>query len=540
MSMPLSSRHVAVRGGAILLVALPVVALASRPATASETAPYGPSQVSETAPSGPSQAPTGAPDPEAAGELETRLREGLQSLVDGELDAALAAFEAAVELAPDDPRGHLHLGRSLLEAEQAAAAVERLERAAELGADADVVQFLLTRAWLSLDDVARADASLAAVEATAADHPLVSLHRGLVEYRRGHVGAALEHLDRAARAEPDWVEPRVEAARIALENGDPEAAADLLRDAVSRGPGIADLHALLGDALSAIDPDAATGSYRRAVELAPGRADLLFALARHLEEGERYAEARAVYSELLDLHPDLAQARFRRARILIRDGDRETALAEVERAFGDLMRAVQGLEPPPRNALSELVQMRYVRTQLLSDLGRDEEAVEEALQVVAVAETFPEGFYLLGTLLGRLGRPDEARPHLERFRMLSDAREQRQLGDHYLDVVGDPDRAAAAYRAALEAWPDDDEARLGLAAALRRSGDPEKALRHLRDVDPGSVGRLAWRRQRILALWQAGRRVDARLEWERAREAGLGPELGVEVWRIMRGVEEPS
>lgn len=479
------------------------------------------------------QAGSPASDREA---LERHLQRGVESLERGDLAAALRELQAAVSIDALDGRAQFHLGRAFLEAGRPGQAIDHLNVALSDADDAEAVQFVLAQAWLALDEIDRADAALQVVERSSADHPTVLYYRAMIEYRRGDTGAAIGYLDEAAEAEPAWVEPRIRAGEIALNAGETESAVKRFEDAVARDPEIVDSWVFLGDALAGNDATAAADAYRKAVELAPLRGDLRFLLARHLEDSKDHERAMAVYNDLLAREPDFAQARYHRARLIIRNGDLRRALSEVERAFGDLIRAIGDLESPPHGALSDLAQMRYIRADLLSKLGREGEAIEEARQVVAVASTFPEAHYLLGNLLIRQGFRQEGQQVLERFRQLSDAREQRQLGDDYLYRVRDAQRAERAYRAALQAWPEDHGSWLGLAVALRRNGNPEGALQALDMASGGAIDEEAWHRERFLALWAAGRRAEADEVWELSRRRGLN--LGPEVWSRVRGRDE--
>ncbi len=70
--------------------------------------------------------------------------------IQGKYDEAMAEFERLIELAPDDPEGHYGLGTSYLELEQPAQAIEYLEKAEELYAQAGSPWIIDAQRYLGL------------------------------------------------------------------------------------------------------------------------------------------------------------------------------------------------------------------------------------------------------------------------------------------------------------------------------------------------------------------------------------------------------
>jgi mono/diheme cytochrome c family protein len=109
------------------------------------------------------------------------------------------------------------------------------------------------------------------------------------------------------------------------------------------------------------------------------------------------------------------------------------------------------------------------RTELaaaLAAVGKPEEAISHLEQATADDPTWERAFYMLGTLLTRLGRLDAGEAALTRATELDphDAKAQANLGTVLL-TKGDAARAAERFEAALKILPDDAVARDGLEKA---------------------------------------------------------------------------
>ena len=128
---------------------------------------------------------------------------------DGEVQEAIAAFEKALELAPDEPRIHLELADLLLRFRRPEEAVEHAERAKELAPrDPDVLsaygQIQLTRANEGRRDaVAKALAALETLREVAPDDLQGMLMLGQVYQGTGRVDEAVEVYEELVRRHTD-------------------------------------------------------------------------------------------------------------------------------------------------------------------------------------------------------------------------------------------------------------------------------------------------------------------------------------------------
>lgn len=271
-------------------------------------------------------------------------------------------------------------------------------------------------------------------------------------------------------------EERVESLRraFAADWQSSEARAHLW-DLARRGPPTAELVDALAAAAGELGPEGWTAAgvlLRRALRpldalAAFDRAALAPAPSTEpvpdIEAGRMLAELRCHERALarFERHPGLAGAIRGRAVVLARLGRTEEALTLAE----ELLR---GNEADPAAIL--------VRAELLDGVGRGGEAVGSLRRLAeATAAGGPAG-RLLGRILVRGGRAEEALPYLEAAVAAApgDAEARLALGRARL-ALGETEAAESLLRRALADDPSRNEARLEVARLLRRQGRPEEA-----------------------------------------------------------------
>ncbi|MEM1205579.1 MAG: tetratricopeptide repeat protein [Acidobacteriota bacterium] len=132
---------------------------------------------------------------------------------------------------------------------------------------------------------------------------------------------------------------------------------------------------------------------------------------------------------------------------------------------------------------------------VLGKTGRPGEAVKPLARLVARYPDHAEGRLRLGVDLARLGRVDDAEPHLTA--LLPGEGWEARLAHQELARIevgrGRGDRAQGIVRAGLERWPADRPLRYALARLLEQAGDLDAARRELsvaagRSVATGAPG----------------------------------------------------
>lgn len=184
--------------------------------------------------------------------------------------------------------------------------------------------------------------------------------------------------------------------------------------------------------LERYDAAQAAEAFRAVLAQNPDHADAHFGLAR-VARLEGRGNPSASLDAALGANPNLVGARVLRARLLLLSGDREAALAEVERAletndtalealgakaaihhlageamaFRDTMDRIRRLTPTP-------TQPYVVLAELAADHRKYADALDFALAAVAADPNSWTGWGLAGINQVRLGRVDKGREHLER------------------------------------------------------------------------------------------------------------------------------
>jgi len=218
--------------------------------------------------------------------------------------------------------------------------------------------------------------------------------------------------------------------------------------------------------------------------------------------------------QFLQDEPGLAEAiaGFTAAKI----ADAELALARGLLEELRALPAVVAASPKGQSLYSGLQ-----RATLIASEGRhhQEAALRIYLELLAADPGVLEAHLRAGQLLAQLGRPGEARPHLERIASLGPDRRQIYLSAIFLADVHEQQgrlvEARAAYAAALRQWPGAQVPLVALARLRLLDGAVEAARATLeglyveRDLrgrtDPwmGYIGGQAWRLPEAIASLEA-------------------------------------
>ncbi|HVS65159.1 MAG TPA: tetratricopeptide repeat protein [Thermoanaerobaculia bacterium] len=240
---------------------------------------------------------------------------GITAYRSGDARAAEEAFARAVSASPADMASWQNLGlaRNQLGDPEGAAAAFR--RALDLDGGQPELTRLLANTLLRLDREAEALTLLRELAASGSQDPRVFLDLGLAEHRAGTASAAADAFERAAALDPSN-ELEIGAlalgqrAALVLDDGQPRAAAELAREALSMDSGNVDALNVLGLALIQAGETAEAASHlERARALAPQRADIANNLGKALFAAGRMEEATEAFEAALELDPSLQTAR---------------------------------------------------------------------------------------------------------------------------------------------------------------------------------------------------------------------------------------
>ena len=481
--------------------------------------------------------------------------------IEGDPTAALAAYDDAARLAPNDPAAHLARGELLRAARRLADATAAWERALAATRDKKAKKKLLVAlADLALEsgDVDRARAftrDLVAMDPDDLD-ARVGLAEGLVRHDR-HAEALVEYQAALERVKGDPARRLDLQARIGKEYevlGDDNKAIFTYENTISAaGKGhflrrelterIIEIHRRRGDVRPLIakyesrwpasarghfewsilarlyeatgDQDKAIAAYRKAVAAAPTELDTQKSLVTLLDLAGRDEDAEKQLAELTRVAPGEPRFLLDLARRVLRRGDKKRGLQlldEAARRFPN--------DPGVRGALADL----YARW------GDPAKALKEHETLARIEPDEPAHLVNLGEQYWQRGDKPRA---LEIWKRLAQGKTPAALA-RLAEVYAEHDLGADAidaYGRALALAPKDAALYRGLAGVLERQKKLDDAIRAWEKVialAPEDVGGRAQKREartRILALHAHHGGIPGQLHGWARRFEGKPPDI---------------
>jgi len=265
--------------------------------------------------------------------------EGDLLYLDGDLSGAIARYEQAIELAPDDVASYIPLVRLLalegwVHKDLAFDAVERGEQAVALAPQSAPAWAVLCMAY-DWDDRTE-DAIDACLQARELDPTYAETYAYLAEayVESGQWRQALEAAQTALTLAPNSVDAN-RAYGYVLENmGNWSGAIEAYRRAVEIHPNLAYLYMDLGrNYRYLVDTASAIAAYQRAIEVDPDRAEALDNLAWTYYAIGDYDLARTYLGQALEADPNYAPAYGHLAVIYWSRRDYEDTIPNLERTI---------------------------------------------------------------------------------------------------------------------------------------------------------------------------------------------------------------
>ena len=240
-------------------------------------------------------------------------------------------FEHALAVTEGNYFAHNHLGRTLENRGELAAAEEQYEAAIRIRPSAGELSNLgntLAKQGRYPDAVARFEQALA-IDPDSAD---VHSNLGVVYGMMGDVDRARERYRRALELEPDWVAPHYNLGSLLVRYGDPEAGRRHLERALELDPQHVDAANNLGVALVALGrPREAIAAYDRVLALDPEHANAQCNLGIAYEKAGQPADALRSFELALRRDPVCIQGLRFVGYQRFREGDLDSALLHLEK-----------------------------------------------------------------------------------------------------------------------------------------------------------------------------------------------------------------
>jgi tetratricopeptide (TPR) repeat protein len=264
------------------------------------------------------------------------LQRGIAHHALHDIERALSDYDEAIRL--DTGNALAHVDRGVLLATRKAdlrRAIAAFDRALALVPDNAETLILRGNAYTSVGEHGRALADLDRAAALDPDNPRAFMVRGLVNARLGDMPRAFADYNRALSVDPKYVDALVNRAAIYSMQGSSEKALADLDQAVALQPNHALAYYNRGYAhFARQDYEQAIADYTRAIE-ADARMSWAFnnrCLTRMIA-GRDLAEALSDCDEALKLQPDNVETRETRGFVYLKLGEEEIALREYDAAL---------------------------------------------------------------------------------------------------------------------------------------------------------------------------------------------------------------
>ncbi|MGQ9683398.1 MAG: tetratricopeptide repeat protein [Anaerolineae bacterium] len=250
-----------------------------------------------------------------------------------QLERAIAAYEEAVKLDPLDSLAWSRLGGCYVEAGRRKDALHAYEEAVRLApCDADGL-FLLATQYDAMGDGQKALEAFQRLTLLQPSQPMGWDYVATDAFNRGDYVAAEAAYRQAVRAAPEDATLRYGLASSLYALGRYAQAAEEYQRTAALAPDDGSAYAGLGDALARLgrNPEA-VAAYRRSLDLDASQVLTWISLGLVYEADKKWGEAEAAYAQAVACAPDQAYVRGAHARTLWQLGRLADAVAEYERA----------------------------------------------------------------------------------------------------------------------------------------------------------------------------------------------------------------
>jgi tetratricopeptide (TPR) repeat protein len=391
----------------------------------------------------------------------------------GNHDGAIACFEEAIRLDPNDATPRFNLGNALFKKGNRPGAIAAYREAIRFNPEYAKAYGNL---GVALSTEGDPDAAIAAIREAIRLNPNDALTHDnlgaiLRDVKRDYDGA-ITHFREAIRIDPGYAKAYCNLGVALRAKGDPDGAIAAYRDAIRLDPKLAVAHSSLGAILCDVrrDYDGAITALNEAIRLDPKDARFHISLANALRAKGNPDGAIAAYREAIRLNPEDASFHNSLGVALRTKGDPDGAIA----AYREAIR----LNPEYAVALSNL-------GGILCDLKRDHEGAITALNKAIRLDPKEARFHSnLGNALKAKGDPDGAiAAYREAIRLDPNLGVAHSgLGAILCDVKRNYDGAIIHFREAIRSDPKDARFHSNLGNALRGKGNPDGAIAAWREA----------------------------------------------------------
>jgi len=453
------------------------------------------------------------------------VQQGIAQFQQGNMQAAMAQFRAAVEANPNHAVAHDYIGVILGESGK------------------------LNEAIVEFDQAIRLDPRL----------PDPHFHLGLAYKQTGRINDAISEYQEALRLNPAMLEAQYSLSAICAKIGDLDGAIRLLRELLKAAPDFGEAHYNLGLNLwnryksstglrQKADLDDAQEELETAARLQPKQPGVHFVLGQVMSDRGELVPAVENLQKAVELDPANPEYHYNLGLALRLKGDMEPAGAQFREAIrlnpnhalahrslglvlresGDLPAAAHEL----RLAVAQLpedAEGHHILGTVLLKSNDVNGAIEEFRRAIELNPSLAQAHASLAQALQRAGRKEEASKELAELEKinLGVANEGRAMilvesAEGHINK-GERSAAIGELREAVTLSPGFTEAHYQLGLALRQSGDDaakaESAFREVLQLDPNHAPAHL---QLGLLFAASGDRAEAAAEFENAVKLAPG------------------
>jgi len=388
---------------------------------------------------------------------------------------ALEAFQSALKLEPGNAKLYYLVGLTLYASGQPEDAIKPLGQSIYLMPEVLKPHLLLASA---LEQVDRPQDALMEWEAA------LRIDRGSTEALHGMSKLLMKQRDYVSAIELLKDAPRNETLTIDLAmaydiNAMPDKAEEVVTQAMKRNPSSL---ALTGELVQVyvhqVHYENAVNLAAKSVRAHPGNLEAQRLYLQVLVLNGDFTTAQPLARKLLAAHPHDSDFLYLSGILEYQGGQFPTARRHLEESVG--------LDPNHYNA-------HYNLGLVLEELKDYPAAKEHLEKAIALGAKEPQVHFKLATVLRALGENDRAQDELRLYQQLNQAKVSRTLAKSKSaeaakeQAAGNLQKAAALYREASEATPDDLKLAFQLALALEATGDTaaeRTILERVIKVDP--------------------------------------------------------
>jgi len=278
--------------------------------------------------------PTTAPTPTLS--ARDHMERGIAYHDEGELDEAVAEYEKAVELDPNNADAHRNLGTAYGEQGRLEESAAAYERAIEIDPQFGEAYGDLTVTYFRLGRIPEAlEAGEKAIELSP-DYALGHNNLGFVYKEQGKLDKAVAEFEKAIELDPSDPKPHNNLGILYKEQGEFDRAIDAFEKAIELDPSDPKPHNNLGNVYKQQGEfDRAIAEYEKALEIDPEYATAHASLGLIYAQHDMPDEAIAEFETYLELRPDAPN----RKQV-------EEWLAELESQASEYVNAAGGYSVP--------------------------------------------------------------------------------------------------------------------------------------------------------------------------------------------------